>query len=831
MSAFADVMVPVPVRGPFHYAVPPDMQAQLQVGHRVLVPFGPRRMTGFVRKLLDEAPADVADKIRNIERVFDTEPLLTTDLLELATFAADYYLAPAGEVLKAALPPGLAGVSIARFVATAAGKRALAEQAVRFPDGPTISDAHRRLLIEAARASGVRASKAPVKAAARLVEVGWLARRETVGARATEDEVDVISSAVDDATAWPTLQRSRIRQEIWARLATGPQRKDQLETVFGASRARRALERLASDGLIRVEQRSASALEPPPTPAIDAIHEAPPALTAAQQDALTVLTDAVDKKKAEAYLLHGVTGSGKTEVYLRLIEHARRQGRGAVVLVPEIALTPQLEARFKARFGDEVAVLHSGVPDAERRRRWLAVRHGKTRIALGARSALWAPVDDLGVVVVDEEHDSSFKQSSDVRYHGRDLALTRARQTGSVAVLGSATPSLEALHLVQSGRLTELRMPDRVAGRPLPTVEVVDLTEERRALKGDLRILSRALADGLRATVAEGRQAILFLNRRGFNTIVYCAECGDARTCRHCDVSLTHHRASETLRCHYCGHTERLDSPCRKCNGRGVQPLGAGTERVAAAVAEEVPDARVLRLDRDVTARVGALDEALTTFREGRADILVGTQMVAKGHDFPRVTLVGIVLADASLAFPDFRAAERTFQLLTQVAGRAGRADEAGRVIIQSLQPRHYAIESAVKHDTDGFFAIETEARASAGYPPHTRMGLIRIESTQDSAVLSAAARVAQAAKEAAAAEHAALKNRVGEDSAPSPARVLGPAPAPLERLRDRWRHMIMIIAPTPARLVHVMRSTQARLTGLPRTVNIIFDVDPVDLL
>ena len=817
-------MVPVPVRGPFHYAVPAELQERLQVGHRVLVPFGPRRMTGFVRTLLDEAPPDLASKIRPIESVLDAEPLLPPDLLELASFAADYYLAAAGEVLKAALPPGLAGVSVARLWATAAGKRALEGEAVRFDDGQTISDAQRRLLIEAARPGGVRLRQASAKAATRLIEVGWITRRDAIDARGTDDEIALVRAVADDAAAWPTLQRSRLRQEMWARLRSEPQRKDRLETVFGTTRARRTLDRFLADGLIEVRTVPVSELEAAPPASLENVLEPRPALTTDQARALEALIAAADGGPSPPFLLHGVTGSGKTEVYLQLIEHARRNGRGAVVLVPEIALTPQLEARFQARFGDDVAVLHSGIPDAERRRRWLAIRYGKTRIALGARSALWAPIQDLGVVVVDEEHDPSFKQSSDVRYHGRDLALARARQTGSIAVLGTATPSMEALHLVRSGRMTELRLPARVAGRAMPAVEIVDLTEERRALKGDIRLLSRALADGLRATVARGQQAILFLNRRGFNTVVFCEACTDARTCPSCDVSLTHHQAQGRLQCHYCGHTERLDSPCRKCGERAVVPLGAGTERVTATVEEEVPDARVIRLDRDVTARAGALDEALTAFREGRADIMVGTQMVAKGHDFPGVTLVGIVLADASLAFPDFRAAERTFQLLTQVAGRAGRAEEPGRVIIQALQPQHYAIQAAVRHDTDGFFEIENEARRSAGYPPHTRIGLIRVESKVDHAVLGAANEAAAAARAAAAAEAAGHPEALA-------ARVLGPAPAPIERMRERWRRMVLIIAPSPARLVNVMRQTRARLPAVGRNVNIIFDVDPVDLL
>ncbi len=821
MSAYADVMVPVPVRGPFHYAVPAELQGHLRVGHRVLVPFGTRRMTGFVRRLLEDAPPALTGRIRSIERVFDVEPLLPADVLELAAFAADYYLAPAGEVLKTALPPGIAGASVARFMATAAGRNALDSSAVRFPNGRTIGDADRRLLIESARPGGIKAPKASNRVVARLVEAGWLERRESLGARETDESIELVTATSDTKAAWPTLRRSRLRQELWARLEAGPQRKDMLEKVFGTASTRRNLKRLLDDGLVRIDTQpvaTVDSMEPATLPA--PLREAPLSLSSDQQKALDTLVAALDTPQTPGFLLHGVTGSGKTEVYLQLIEQARQRGKGAIVLVPEIALTPQLAARFQARFGDEVAVLHSGVPDAERRRRWLAVRHGKIRIALGARSALWAPVIDLGVVVVDEEHDPSFKQSADVRYHGRDLALARARQTGSVAVLGSATPSMEAFHLVKSGRLTELKMPARVAGRALPKIEVVDLAEERRALKGDMRLLSRALADGLRETVARNQQAILFLNRRGFNTVVFCEACTDARTCPHCDVSLTHHRASARLQCHYCGYTEPLDRACRKCGARGVMPLGAGTERVAAAVAEEVPDARVLRLDRDVTARAGALDSALSTFREGRADVLVGTQMVAKGHDFPRVTLVGIVMADASLAFPDFRAAERTFQLLTQVSGRAGRAEEPGRVIIQALQPHHYAIQAAVAHDADRFFAVEDEARREAGYPPHARMGLIRVESPHDRAVLDASQTIAEIAR-----------TEVAEEPSEEKARVLGPAPAPIERIRDRWRRLILIIAPTPARLVHVLRRIQARLPVMPRSVHVIFDVDPVDLL
>jgi primosomal protein N' (replication factor Y) (superfamily II helicase) len=546
------------------------------------------------------------------------------------------------------------------------------------------------------------------------------------------------------------------------------------------------------------------------------IQEPLPELMEEQRAAFAAIVARIDRGEGGAFLLHGVTASGKTEVYLRSIAHARERGLGAIVLVPEIALTPQLEARFRARFGDDVAVLHSALPDAERRKRWQKLRRGEANIALGPRSAVWAPVRKLAIIVVDEEHDPSFKQGSDVRYNGRDLALARAHHVKGVAVLGSATPSLESLHLVETKRLTELRLKQRVAGRPMPVVEIVDLTREREAWRGEPQVLSHKLQDELRTVVKRGEQAILFLNRRGFNTVIYCDDCGAARTCPRCDVSLTHHKPFGKLVCHYCEHVEPLEGQCRECKGWAMRPFGAGTQRIAEAVTAAVPEARVLRLDRDVTSTVGELDRTLTSFREGHADVMVGTQMVAKGHDFPRVTLVGIVLADASLAFPDFRAAERTFQLLTQVAGRAGRADAPGRVLIQTFQRRHYALACAVAHDTDRFFEIEAASRREARYPPYGRIGLVRFES-HDPRALEDAGRLLRRA-----AEHACKDGEL---------RYRGPASAPIARIRDRYRQMLMLFAPTPARLVQAMRRVRAEVEAIPTKVDVVFDVDPLDLL
>lgn len=807
--AYAEVIVSLPVPGSFHYVIPDGMV--LEIGHRVLVPFGPRRVTGFVIGVDDAPPEDIElEKVKAVAERLDVEPLVPQTLLDLATFTADYYLATPGEVLKTALPPGFTAASKATLIITAAGRAFLDEQQVRLPSKLRISAKEHELLEKTSKGRGVRASTAPAKASAALLEAGLIARKDSIEAKDSGGDVVLLGRVLDPKAAWSHLSRSRARLELYERLADGPVAVDALRDALGASTYRRAAKVLLERGVVEETTVALEAYEATKA----RILETPPELMEEQRAVLAPIVEAIEGE-AKSFVLFGVTGSGKTEVYMRAIQRARELGRGAIVLVPEIALTPQLEARFVARFGAEVVVLHSAMPDSERRRRWRKIRDGKASIALGARSALWAPVRDLGIVIVDEEHDASFKQSSDVRYHGRDLALLLARRTNSVAVLGSATPSIETLALVEKGRIEELQLTRRVGDRPMPTIEVVDLAEEKRAMKGAVHLFSRALQDGLREVVEKKQQAILFLNRRGFNTVVYCGECGDPRKCSHCDVSLTHHRWQRKLACHYCGHLESFGAPCPKCGSVDVEPHGAGTERVVQTVEEEIPDARVLRLDRDVTSKVGALERTLRAFRNHEADILVGTQMVAKGHDFPRVTLVGILLADASLAFPDFRAAERTFQLLTQVSGRAGRADHPGRVVIQTFQPDHYALTCAVDHDVRRFYEIECGQREGLGYPPFRRIGLVRIESKNSRA----------------ASEAAELVGEIARRYAEPDARVLGPAPAPIEKVRDRYRHRVLVFAPTPARLVHVMTQLEHESKDRVRRADLVFDVDPVDLL
>ncbi len=797
--SFAEVIVPLPIHGRFHYEIGANLEGRLAVGHRVLVPFGKRSVTGFVAGVSESAPAGVSAK-KIIERL-DEEPVLSEEILSLISFASDYYLAPQGEVLRIAVPPGIAAASRAKLRLTKEGRAALVT-------GGLAQDELE--ILETLKASRSATIKGKVRQIAALIERGLLERVDQLGVRrAAEMEEFVLRTERPVVIA--ALGKAHVQRKILEELEIAPRALSSLREELGTSAVRRALKLLLADGWVRIEERPKAA-----RPHVGPTELATLSLTEAQTEALAVINRGIEERARTTFLLRGVTGSGKTEVYLRAIDRALALGRTAIVLVPEIALTTQLETRFRRRFGDEVAVLHSAMTDLDRRRHWERLRSGEAKIALGPRSAVWAPVSSLGIVVVDEEHDPSFKQQSDVRYHGRDLAILRGHRANAVVVLGSATPSLETSYGVETGRVHELRLPGRALGRPMPAVELVDLGKAKEdEPKGEIPILSRALADAVRDTVAKKEQAILFLNRRGFNTVVVCEECKTPRKCAHCDVSLTHHKAEGALVCHYCDRREPLIRPCKSCRSTAMKPYGAGTERVAEAVLEAAPDARVLRLDRDITSKVGALDEVLSQFGSHEADVLVGTQMVTKGHDFPRVTLVGIICADTSLAFPDFRAAERTFQLLTQVAGRAGRAELPGRVIIQTFDREHYALNAALTHDEASFYQIEIELRRGAGYPPIGRLGLIRVESAN----AGAARQVAEAAREAA-------KACMGEGVS-----VRGPAPAPIAKIRERHRFMLMLLAPTAAKLVAAMRGVRERLGRIPSGVDLIFDADAVDLL
>jgi len=547
----------------------------------------------------------------------------------------------------------------------------------------------------------------------------------------------------------------------------------------------------------------------------------PATLTPEQADAVAALSKALDDGGFKPFLLHGVTGSGKTEVYLRLVERALEQGKGALILVPEIALTPQLVGRFRSRFGQAVAVLHSALKDRERLRHWQQLRAGEVRIAVGVRSAIFAPVKDLGVVVVDEEHDPSFKQEEKLRYQARDLAVVRARQAGALVILGSATPSFESWENARRGRYGLLTLARRVDDRPMPQVGLVDLRVERpRTPDGRVEeppVLSPTLRQAIGETLEKQQQVILFLNRRGHATFLVCEVCGQALKCPDCDVCLTHHLSARRLQCHYCGRADPVPEQCPECQGTLLK-LGVGTERIEAEVAAAFPQARVARLDRDAATSAEKLTDLLAAFARRELDVLVGTQMVAKGHDFPGVTLVCVVLADSALALPDFRAAERTFHLLTQVAGRAGRGRDAGRVLVQSYNPEAAPIARMLAGDFHGFSEGELKRRRALHWPPYARMAALRIEGTSPELTARVAHRLAQAMAK----------------KLPPPSRgvrLLGPAPAPISRIKGKTRWQLVVKGPTHADLAGPLDEAERLLPDVPSAVRVVIDVDPSAML
>ncbi|MBA3671128.1 MAG: primosomal protein N', partial [Gemmatimonadaceae bacterium] len=529
-------------------------------------------------------------------------------------------------------------------------------------------------------------------------------------------------------------------------------------------------------------------------------------------------------------LLHGVTGSGKTLVYLEMLRRVvLEQGKSAIVLVPEIALTPQTVDRFRAVFGDQVAVLHSALSDGERYDAWLALRRGEKRIAVGARSAIFAPLRDLGAIVVDEEHEGSYKQGENPRYHAREVAVVRARAEGAVVVLGSATPSLETWVNARSGKYELLALPDRAGGAALPHVHVVDLRAERPKRRPDETpdvdaafgsAISPPLETAIAARLAKREQSILLLNRRGYASFVQCGECGDVATCPNCSISLTYHRTPERLVCHYCQHAEPLHLVCTRCAGLRMRQRGLGTQQVERMLAERYPSARIARMDVDTTSGKWAHANILDRVGAGEVDILLGTQMIAKGLDFPNVTLVGVIDADVGINLPDFRASERCFQLLSQVAGRAGRGPKGGEVFIQTRTPSHHAVQCAVRHDYHAFVAQELAGRAMPAYPPNVRLSNVVLSGTQEEATARLAIRTA-------AWLHKLLAAR------PAPGvTVIGPAPCPVERVKNRWRWHVLIKGERAQELGRVSRYLVERFE-IPRQfgLRMTLDRDPVALL
>ena len=782
-------------RGPqrvLTYSVPENLQKTIELGRRVLVPLGRgnRRVTGYVVSLGEEPPDHSTKPIAD---VLDERPLFDADMLGLFEFVAGYYHAPLAEVIRTGLPGGL-NVQDARVATVTELGRS------RVSVDPLLARIARGAV--PTKELGVSMARLVRLAETGLIELGY----ELARARAQARFVSVLSLTGAEpakplkAGAGPAVLLDLLRAEGQLEV---PSLKGRV-TNHGA-----AVRRLVAIGVARID-RTQSFRDP--WHGVDIARDVAPQLTDQQRRAVEAITRSVDDARYDGFLLRGVTGSGKTEVYLHALEHALDRGKGGIVLVPEIALTPQLSGRFRARFGERVAVLHSGLSDGERLDQWQLIRAGERPVVVGARSAIFAPIPNLGLIVVDEEHETSFKQDETPRYHARDMALKRGHMAAIPVVLGSATPSLETVLNSKRGRLTRLELPGRIGQRPLPPVELIDLKDHPPVHPEAM--LSRPLLEAITEVVSRKEQAIIFLNRRGFSNCLLCRVCGNVPRCVDCSVSLTWHKRQHRLSCHYCEFQRPMMTVCSECGAQDLQLLGAGTEQIEEVLAQELPGARVARMDRDTT-RGRALDKLLTDFRRGDIDVLVGTQMVAKGHDFPNVTLVGVLLAEQSLKMQDFRAAERTFQLLTQVSGRAGRHKLPGKVLVQTYTPDDETLKLAMRHDLDAFVSRELRTREQRRFPPFNHVALVRIDAPKPATVWDAAGRIGVIVRKAGSRE----------------LDIIGPQLAPIERLRGRTRVMILLKTSDRAALHRVLALLDPTDTKLLAGARLAIDVDPVNLL
>ena len=851
MSRLVSVAVPVPFLDHLTYRVPEELKVPV-AGARVLVPLGTRTVTGCVVSAA-EGERDLKDLID----VLDTEPFLPPDVLELALWVADYYACGSGEAIAAAMPPYAWLESERRAQITKLGR---AQLRAGVTDGMRdvilrALDSRRSLKIEElARARDRRSGSRGVPGSRRrsgsrpasrrgvhglvtaLAKEGLVTITQPLRGRAsafrtvrvaalTAQGVDLATSARDHSPDPPNVPDSPqlgARQREVIDLLRGCPNGLEVATLGSRGMSPETLGRLARRGLVTIRRRKVER-DPFATPAhrvsgraasrVSAAGDlrADLALTREQDDGLRRLSELAADRTFRVALLHGVTGSGKTEIYVRLARIVHRTGRRVLVLVPEIALTPAVAVAFRQVFSDRVAIQHSGLSDGERHDQWHRIRGGEVDVVVGTRSAVFAPLRPLGLIVVDEEHDGSYKQEESPRYNARDVAVMRGKHVGALVVLGSATPSMESYQNALAGRYERVTLTQRVFGRPLASVQIVDMREEFAAHGPDV-VLSERLRAGLADRLERGEQSLVLLNRRGFASAMFCRQCTSALECPNCSVSLTLHRDPRRALCHYCNYSTSQPKTCPRCAGPYLEQLGLGTERVEAEVRGYLSGARVARLDRDIARRRGAASALLHRFAQGEIDILVGTQMIAKGHDFPRVTLVGVVSADVGLGLADFRAAERTFQLLTQVAGRAGRGAQPGEAIIQTLYPDHYSIRYACHQEYAPFFEEELRFRRGMRYPPLVSLinALVRAPSVE--AAMNDAADLAAHLRSASRAF-----------------RVLGPAPAPLGKLRGEHRAQLFLKGTHRTAMREALRAALAAQPERRRRVTV--DVDPLSVL
>jgi primosomal protein N' (replication factor Y) (superfamily II helicase) len=828
-AEYCNVAVPVPLRNTFTYAIPAELRAQTQPGARVLVPFRKKSLVGVVVELVEAPPAET--KIRDVLKVLDLVPALTPKLLELGQWIAGYYLAPIGEVLRAMLPPVTELTARRQIVLTEAGK-ALATEMKQGKFLAELSGAEADFLQKLLEKKGLL----PFAAASKLIGLEALQRLQRRGYVQIQETMQGRKRKTQTVVAWKEKGRDVAEEEgdlpFGSAQGKKPLQREKeeriralLQTERGAlplphllklaSVSRALVERMLRDGLLESWEE---AIDPADDP-FDIGYE-PPAhsLNEAQERVFGAIRARFELGEFGVQLLHGVTGSGKTEVYLRCVQDTLARGKTAIILVPEIALTLWIGRQCRAWFGAQfegVAVLHSALSDVERAREWRRVRNGEARVVVGTRSAVFAPMENLGLVIVDEEQENSFKQEETPRYHGRDVAIVRAKLENAVALLGSATPSLETYHNAASGKYELLTIASRVADRSLAAVEIVDLRTE---FKNTLRTsaISKVLHDGITECLQFQTQALILINRRGYSWSVLCRSCGASVQCANCSISLTYHKNRNRLECHYCGYTQAVPKTCPKCDSKYIYFFGEGSEHLEERLRKEFPGARIARLDRDTVRTKQQYQETLGAFAAGALDILVGTQMLAKGHDFHRVTLVGVISADSSLTMPDFRAAERTFQLLTQVAGRAGRGELSGRVLIQTYYPEHYAIQDAVRQDYLAFYERELHYRRMMAYPPFTSLANVIVRDTN----LENAIR---------------WSRKLSEYFSPSDGkgiRILGPASAPLARLKKEHRFQFLLKSPKRSVITKILSGAMAFCDGneIPQTA-VLVDMDPLSLM
>jgi primosomal protein N' (replication factor Y) len=800
----AEVGVPLPVDKTFHYTIPHSLQPLCAVGKRVLVPFGKRIVTGYVLSIGGMSRSVNNKNIKEILDVLDETPLFDEDMLEFLKWTANHYMAPLGQVIRTALPPGLTAGTSGRVHLTQTGLDLReSSNTDRIPHADVLD------AIDPQKGASVTTiiNKLPRRSVLRQLERQGLISIEK---SLTYPRANVKRQVIVHVIHVP-LPREEARTPKQKTLLTFLEQQQSVtlaeikrKSLYSPTLITRLQERnlitLTRDEILRnATPYTVERKEPTVTP------------TTEQHEAIERLLTALRSDRFHAFLLHGVAGSGKTEIYLRTAQEALRMGKSTLILVPEISLTPQLVGRFRRRLSTDIAVLHSGMPMGERYDQWRKIMRGDIHVIIGARSAVFAPCRKLGLIVVDEEHDVSFKQDEGVHYHARDLSVLKAMRNNAVVILGSATPSLESWHNCQRGKFEHLTLSTRPTGGSFPEIAVVDLKKERH------RVITGTLRRAIRETLDRGEQSLIFLNRRGFSHSVVCTDCGAPLRCRRCSVTLTYHATQQSLLCHYCGYRVPARQLCPNCGGARFQLLGFGTERIEQEIQQIFPSARVGRMDSDVMSSRGAHAKVLQALDRGELDILIGTQMIVKGHDYPRITLMGIISADVTLNLPDLRASERAFQLLSQAAGRVGRADRPGKVVIQTFVPDHYVIQRVQNHDYEGFVHQEMNYRRELAYPPLTHMVNLRVAARHGDTAEMSARRLAAAAE------------RIRRDT-PFSVEILGPSPAPISQIKGRYRWQLVLKAEQITALQRFVRFLWQE-ERLPRNVKIAVDVDPVTLM